>query len=84
MSDQPKLLEMDALTTKVATRCTDLVPTSISTCPCGSRFRRKIQYQDALFRGGGYGGSQRCETDVCWDCGTTRVVAVANQRPPRR
>jgi hypothetical protein len=61
----------------------DLVPVVEQRCPCGTGMDREVIRQDALLRGGGYGGTKRVETDVCSECGTTRVVAVATERPPR-
>lgn len=60
-----------------------LVAISIERCACGARMERETIRQDALLRGGGYGGTKRIETDVCSSCSATRVVAVATEPPPR-
>lgn len=78
-----RLLEVEALTREHYDTGMELVPTVLQRCPCGERMEREVIRQDALLRHGGYGGTQRIETDVCPQCGTTRPVAVATERPPR-
>lgn len=78
-----RLLDVEALPSEHYDTGAELVPTVLQLCPCGERMQREIVYQDALVRHGGYGGTQRIETDVCPQCGRTRSVAVATERPPR-
>lgn len=64
----------------------DLVPVPLERCPrCNGNLRLELLRQDSLIRGGGYGGTKRVETWACVsdECGFSRVVAVATERPPR-
>lgn len=78
-----RLLDVTHGTRARSTTGADLVATSIERCACGALMGREVIRQDALLRGGGYGGTKRIETDVCPSCNATRVVAVATERPPR-
>lgn len=52
-------------------------------CTHGETVRVGPMIQDALFRHGGHGESQRIEADVCLACGHTVVASRQTVRPPR-
>ena len=64
----------------------ELVPLPQDSCAqCGSDVAIEQMFEDALLRHGGYGGTRRTDSLVCTaECGWTRVVCVATERPPRR
>ncbi len=68
-------------------RCTDLVPLGRDVCTkCGGPVQREAIGQPALFRHGGYGGTQMTAFVVCLDtnCRQVRIAAVYEVRPDRR
>lgn len=78
-----RLIEVEALEREQGSACRDLVPVARRTCACGAAQVREVVRQDALIRGGGYGGTRRIESDICLACYAVRVVAVGTERPLR-
>lgn len=79
----PRLIDLRPERRTVFHTSMDLVPVDTRTCPrCRHELTGESLFQDALVRHGGYGGTQRVDTEWC-PCGFERVVCVATERPPR-
>lgn len=83
LDDSGKLVDVVPLERERFQTGSELVPTSDDCPACGEPLARSFVKQDALIRGGGYGGTQRVEVDRCSGCFFERVVAVATERPPK-
>lgn len=83
LTDSGTLVDVTPLERPVYVTGRELVPTDSATCPeCGGFLFQNSLWQDSLVRHGGYGGTQRVDSEWCY-CGFERVVAVATERPPR-
>ena len=82
LTDDGRLIDVVPLERERFDTGKELVPVERACPECGGGLALAVQWQDALVRHGGYGGTRRVDTEWCF-CGYERVSAVATERPPR-